>query len=115
MSDPIAPNERRAHPREAASLWVRAFYGTHDAMWADGVLIDMSKGGCKLKIGAIYPLPARIRLLQVRGGVVYDARVRWRRGDLTGIAFEGTRTLEGCEDADLARLLPIWHGLLAMA
>lgn len=107
--------ERRAHPREVVNLWARAFYGPKRELWADCTMVDLSKGGAKLQISEIYPLPGRFRLLQVRGGIVYDVRLRWRRGDLTGVAFDEQRTIEGASEADIVALEPTWRALLTVA
>lgn len=107
--------DRRAHPREVVNLWARALYGPKRELWADCTIVDLSKGGAKLQISEIYPLPGRFHLLQVRGGIVYEARLRWRRGDLTGVAFDSQRTIEDSTDTDLVALEPTWRALLAIA
>jgi hypothetical protein len=84
-------------------------------LWADCTIADLSKGGAKIAISSVYPLPARFRLLQIKGGVVYDVRLRWRRGDLSGVAFDDTRVIEGSADADLVAMEPTWRALLAVA
>ena len=81
-------------------------------MWADCTINDISKGGAKLQISAIYPLPPRFQLLQVRDGIAYDVRLRWRRGDLSGVAFEAERRIEGASDPDLVALEPVWRALI---
>lgn len=115
MSQAHSPNERRAHPRDTVTLLARAFYGPQHNFWADCAITDISKGGAKLQISAIYPLPSRFRLLQIRGGIVFDARLRWRRGDLSGVAFDDRREIEGSKDADLIALEPTWRALSAGA
>lgn len=107
--------DRRVDPREATSQRARALYGPGGSLWADCAITDISKGGAKLQISAVYPLPPRFQLLQVRDGLVLGVRLRWRRGDLTGVAFEGQRLIAGSTDEDLLRLEPIWRALLAGA
>jgi hypothetical protein len=107
--------ERRAYPREAVSLLARVFYGPNLTFWADCTIADLSKGGAKLQISSVYPLPARFRLLQIKGGVVHEVRLRWRRGDMSGVAFDETRMIEGSEDPDLVALEPTWRALLTGA
>jgi PilZ domain len=106
-------DDRRGTSREAASLRARAFYGPQKDLWADCTITDISKGGAKLQVSAIYPLPPRFLLLQFHEGLVFDVRLRWRRGDLTGVAFEAERQVEGSKDADLVKLEPVWRALLS--
>jgi len=77
--------------------------------------MDLSTGGAKIQISEIYPLPSRFRVLQVKGGLVYDVRLRWRRGDLTGVAFDARYELETATEADIKALEPTWRALLAVA
>ncbi len=107
--------DRRVDPREATSLRARALYGPNGTLWADCAITDLSKGGAKIQISAVYPLPPRFQLLQVRDGIVSGVRLRWRRGDLTGVAFEGQRHILGSTDEDLVRLEPVWRALVAGA
>ena len=107
--------ERRAHPREAVSLLARAFYGQNLSFWADCTIADLSKGGAKLQISSVYPLPARFRLLQIKGGIVHEVRLRWRRGDMSGVAFDETRMIEGSQDPEMVALEPTWRALLTGA
>ncbi len=107
--------ERRAHPREAVSLLARAFYGPNLSFWADCTITDLSKGGAKLQISSVYPLPARFRLLQIKDGVVHEVRLRWRRGDMSGVAFDETRVIQGSQDPEMLALEPTWRALLTGA
>ena len=63
--------DRREHARESANLRARVFYGQGMAHWADCMIVDLSKGGARLQISSIYPLPSRFVVLQLLGGVVY--------------------------------------------
>ena len=119
VQSPVAAHiryeDRREHPREVVNLRARALYGPKRELWADCTIVDLSKGGAKLQISEIYPLPGRFRLMQVKGGIVYEARLRWRRGDLTGVAFDGQQPIEGSADAEMLALEPTWRSLLAGA
>ena len=84
-------------------------------MWADGQIVDMSKSGAKLMVPEIYPLSPRFLVLHIGGGVVYDVRLKWRRGDLAGLAIEGRREIEGSKDQDLIDLAPTWRALAAIS
>lgn len=106
-------SDRREHPRESTNLRARVFYGQGMAHWADCVIVDLSKGGARLQISSIYPLPSRFVLLQLLGGVVYDVRVRWRRGDMTGVSFDARTELETNSEARLADVQKAWIALRA--
>ena len=111
MTHALDFHERRAHPRVAANFRARAFYGTNNGLWADCHIVDVSQGGARLKIAQIYPLPGRFMLLQLDGGIVYEARLRWRRGDLSGVAFDGRHDLRGPVDEEFRALRAIWAAL----
>lgn len=115
MNNPLSQHDRRADPREAVNQRARVFYGPTRAMWADAQIVDLSKSGAKLMVPEIYPLSPRFLVLQIRGGVVYEVRLRWRRGDLAGLAIEGRREIEGSADQDLIALEPTWRALAALS
>jgi len=106
-------SDRREHPREPTNLRARVFYGQGMAHWADCTIVDLSKGGARLQISSIYPLPSRFVLLQLLGGVVYDVRVRWRRGDMTGVSFDARTELESSSEERLAEVQKAWLALRA--
>ena len=103
--------DRREHPREPTSLRARVFYGKEMAHWADCSIVDLSKGGARLQISAIYHLPSRFVVLQLLGGVVYDVRVRWRRGDMTGVAFDAQTQIANTTEERLAPARQAWEAL----
>ncbi len=105
--------DRREHPREDTSLRARVFYGQGMAHWADCTIVDLSKGGARLQISAIYPLPPRFVVLQLNGGMVYDVRTRWRRGDMTGVAFDAQSHIETNTEERLTAARHAWHALKA--
>ena len=107
--------DRREHPRAAAVARARVFYGQQMAHWADCTIVDLSKGGARLQISAIYPLPSRFVVLRLADGVVYDVRVRWRRGDMTGVAFDASTQLEDNQEDRLAAVRQAWSALRAFA
>ena len=105
--------DRREHARESANLRARVFYGQGMAHWADCMIVDLSKGGARLQISSIYPLPSRFVVLQLLGGVVYDVRVRWRRGDMTGVSFDAQTQIESSKEERLAIVHQAWSALKA--
>ena len=105
------PIDRREFPREETNLRARVFYGQGMAHWADCMIADLSKGGARLQISSIYPLPPRFILLQLQGGVAYDVRTRWRRGDMTGVAFDARTDVSTSTEARLAPARQAWEAL----
>lgn len=53
----------------------------------DCVVLDLSPGGARLKVGALLGLPDRFEL-RIENGPVYAATVRYRLPEITGIRFE---------------------------
>ena len=111
MNNPLSNHDRRADPRETVNQRARVFYGPSRTMWADGQIVDLSTSGAKLMVPGLYPLSPRFLVLQIRGGVVFDVRLKWRRGDLAGLAIEGRREIEGSTDQVLIDLAPTWRAL----
>lgn len=112
MSDPAARYiERRAEPRSPTRQPVRAYLDTAFALYADCELRDLSAGGAKIHVSALYKLPPRFVLLQHQAGVAFEVILKWRRGDLAGVAFERTHDLKTLEDQ---RLTPVREAWLAL-
>ncbi len=103
--------DRRESPRQDTNLRARVFYGPALAHWADCSIVDLSKGGARLQISSIYPLPPRFVVLQLQGGVVYDVRTRWRRGDMTGVAFDAQTQIATSTEERLASARQAWDAL----
>jgi len=103
--------DRRETPRQDTNLRARVFYGPALAHWADCSIVDLSKGGARLQISSIYPLPPRFVVLQLQGGVVYDVRTRWRRGDMTGVAFDAQTQIATNTEERLASARHAWDAL----
>ena len=103
--------DRRESPRQDTNLRARVFYGPAMAHWADCSIVDLSKGGARLQISSIYPLPPRFIVLQLQGGIVYDVRTRWRRGDMTGVAFDAQTQIANNTEARLAPARQAWDAL----
>ncbi len=103
--------DRRESPRQDTNLRARVFYGPTLTHWADCSIVDLSKGGARLQISSIYPLPPRFVVLQLQGGVVYDVRTRWRRGDMTGVAFDAQTLIAASTEERLAPARQAWDAL----
>lgn len=103
--------ERRVAPRETTRQPVRAYYGENLKMWADCELRDFSTGGAKIHVSALYKLPPRFVLLQHQVGVAFEVILKWRRGDLAGVAFEVRHELATTDDARMAAMREAWKAL----
>ncbi|MBB5220267.1 hypothetical protein HNP73_000188 [Amaricoccus macauensis] len=79
---------RRVHQR--ARVLRRAkivFHRGYNAV--DCVVLDLSPGGARLKIGALLGLPDQFEL-RIENGPVYAATVRYRLPEVTGVRFMTT-------------------------
>jgi len=103
--------ERRSEPRSACSLPARVYYGQGLRMFADGLIRDISTSGAKIEVPSIYKLPPRFVLLHLQAGVALDVVLKWRRGDLAGMAFERQHILTETDDPRLADVKKAWQGL----
>lgn len=103
--------ERRAEPRTSTNVPARVYFGPKLGLWADCMLKDVSQGGAKIHVPAIYTLPPRFVLVHLQDGIAFDALLKWRRGDLAGMAFEQRHVLETATDPRLAAIRETWIGL----
>lgn len=103
--------ERRSEPRMPASAPARVYFGPKLSLWADCVLKDMSAGGAKIHVAAIYTLPPRFVLVHMQDGIAFDAVLKWRRGDLAGMAFEQSHPLQTCDEPRLSAIRDAWVAL----
>lgn len=86
--------ERRSEPRLPTLLRGRLFYGIPQTLWADCTVRDLSTRGAKIEVAAVHNLSSRLTLLNVSEGLAHPANLRWRRGDLAGLAFQATHDLK---------------------
>ena len=103
--------ERRAEARSLAREPVRAYFGQNLGLWADCELRDMSTGGAKIFVSSVYKLPPRFMLLQHQAGVAFEVILKWRRGDLAGVAFEHRHDLKAGAEPRLQPLREAWLAL----
>lgn len=103
--------ERRGEPRSPAREPVRAYFGQNLGLWADCELRDVSSGGAKIHVSSVYKLPPRFILLQHQVGVAFEVILKWRRGDLAGVAFELRHDLRTSTEGRLQPLREAWIGL----
>lgn len=103
--------ERRAAPREPTRQPVRAYLRPDLGLWADCELRDLSAGGAKIHVSSLYKLPPRFILLQHQAGIAHEVLLKWRRGDLAGLAFEARHDLATSEETRMAPLREAWLAL----
>jgi hypothetical protein len=103
MSDPVAV-EHRKHPRHPVCF--KSIFSTDGVRIEDGVVLDLSLGGCRMTttipIPSGTPMELHIRPDQHSPVYVPRAIVRWVGGSIFGIEFDEVPDLES---ATLTRLL----------
>jgi hypothetical protein len=107
----LALHERRAEPRTPTNAPARILHGANLALWADCAIKDLSQSGAKLAVSHFHNLPPRFVLLSLHAGEAIDVVMKWRRGDLAGVAFEKRHALENLEDPRLAPARETWLAL----
>lgn len=110
----LRPHERRAEPRLPASAPGRVWYGRNLELWADCKLKNLSRGGAKIEIPALYQLPSRLVLIHKADAAVFEAIVKWRQGDAVGLSFERRQPLETCDEARLQPIVEAWRALMGV-
>ncbi len=105
--------DRRAHARSSVSGMGRIWYGKGFTLWADCKLIDLSFGGARVGLPALYEIPRRIVFAHVLEDAVFDAVVKWRRGDAVGLSFDSRHELTSTDDPRLGQIVESWLALKA--
>jgi hypothetical protein len=80
--------ERRASPRYRVSK-AAILKLPDDSRQLSANIVNMSAGGAALEVAATAALPAAFELVIAAEGLSFHAKVRWRRGALVGVQFEG--------------------------
>jgi hypothetical protein len=112
MSEPGRSNlDRRSETRIAVNVPGRTFHGPNLAIWADCVIRDLSPNGAKIELSHVYRLPPRFVLLHFQAGVAYEVVLKWRRGDLAGMAHEKRHSLAELTEPRLAPAREAWVAL----
>lgn len=107
----IRAHERRSELRVPANAPGRVWYGRNLEFWADCRLRNLSRGGAKVEIPALYQLPSRL-VLAFRGDeAIYETIVKWRQGDAVGLSFDRRHAFDNCAEARLLPLIESWRAL----
>ena len=82
------PHTERQPRRRALKAGVISYHNS--SVTCACIVRDQSDGGARLQHKEIdIPIPDRFSLTIPIDGVVADCTVRWRKGDMLGVAFEG--------------------------
>ena len=106
------PADRRSEPRLPSSASGRIWYGRNLELWADCRLRNISRGGAKIEIPALYQLPSRLVLIHQADNAVFDTIVKWRQGDAIGLSFDQRHDLASCREPRLAHIIDAWRLLV---
>jgi hypothetical protein len=82
------PPERRREPRQAINAYGRIWYGPQYSLWADCKISDRSTSGARIEISSVYRLPRRLIFAHHGAPPVFEAVLKWQRGDAAGLALE---------------------------
>jgi len=86
-------------------------HGDKLGIWADCVIKDLSESGAKIELSHLHKIPPRFILIHFQGGMAFEVVLKWRRGDLAGMAFEERHELEKPVAARLEPVQIAWRAL----
>ncbi|HET6970866.1 MAG TPA: PilZ domain-containing protein [Phenylobacterium sp.] len=104
--------ERRAEPRTPVRAAGRVMFGDKLGLWADCVIRDMSTSGAKIELSELVKLPPRFLLIHLQEGIAFEVVLKWRRGDLAGMAFEKRHPLTESVEPRLEPVRAAWVALM---
>lgn len=111
MTNARAFLDRRAEPRVSINARGRIMHGDKLAIWADCVIKDLSESGAKIELSHLHKIPPRFILIHFQGGLAFEVVLKWRRGDLAGMAFEAKHDLQQSVSARLEPVRTAWLAL----
>jgi len=112
---PGLPFDRRSEPRSPSAAAARVWYGAGYEIWADGRLRDVSTGGARIELPTAHALPTRLALVHELAPTIFEAVVRWRRGNAVGLSFEARHALSGDIGPRLQHIRDTWLALYPAA
>jgi hypothetical protein len=77
----------------------------------DCVVRNRSIGGAEVRLLEPSDLPPTLGLMLITEGLLFDAKVSWRRGDKVGLLFTGHHNLRGDVDRSLSAVRVMWAKL----
>lgn len=108
---PFTGEERRALSRSRTLQRGRICYGLQHAMSFDCMIRNLTEAGAMLRVPAVQAIPERFTLLHVNGGMAFEARLAWRRGDDAGAEFLSRHDLKGAVSDEYRALRHVWVAL----
>lgn len=86
-------------------------HGDKLGIWADCIIKDLSESGAKIELSHLHKIPPRFALIHFQAGMAYEVVLKWRRGDLAGMAFEAKHRLEEPVQPRLEAVRAAWLAL----
>lgn len=108
---PFTGDERRVLQRSRTLQRGRICYGLHHAMSLDCMIRNLTESGAMLRIQAGNAIPDHFTLLHVNGGMAFEAKLSWRRGDDAGAEFLSRHDLKGVVEEEYRALRHVWVAL----
>lgn len=108
---PFTGAERRALARWRTLQRGRICYGRNHALSTDCIIRNLTEAGAMLRIPDGQPVPETFTLLHIPGGMAFEAKLSWRRGDLAGAEFRSRQDLKGEVGEDYRALRHVWVAL----
>lgn len=99
--------DRRRDVRQRTLLAGHVTYGDPAMTIACGVR-NVSQSGALIELAGPVLLPPNVLLLMAREGVVYDAKIMWRRGARVGVALGDRHDLRAVVEPQVKVLQAIW-------
>jgi hypothetical protein len=87
-------------------------FGDKLGLWADCTIRDLSASGAKIDLSQLVKLPPRFLLIHLAEGVAFEVVLKWRRGDLAGMAFEKRHNLAEPTEPRLEPARAAWVALM---
>jgi hypothetical protein len=109
-NDNVAPADRRRWPRRRVLLAGKLAYMT-SSVTADCTIRNLSDDGA-LIVAPSLPLPRDPFLIVTKEAMLHEARVAWREGERSGLAFLATWRLDAEAPSAASGLRDLWLQLL---
>ncbi len=103
LAEAKSPRERRRLERIPTALRGKVFPGEIDC-----TIADFNERGAKLKFGEPTILPDDVVLVVWSSGLAFEAVVRWRTSEESGVEFRHKRDFRRPVPADLAVIRALW-------
>jgi len=106
-NDQPPPAERRPKPRKRVLLRgiITFAKGAHSF---DCTIRNLSESGARLLVGKSAQFPSDFYLINVRDGLLHEAKLIWNKGEEIGVAFKSTSTFDTITDPALGFLKRLW-------